>query len=170
MKQRGIKKDIDLCRLANIDKGNFQVIKAAKELNYNAIASMIAYVGCKDGRIQGVPTDISAKQITYEICAGMKAAEIILQAQTGVVTWDFAKKVLTVIANIVLLIASVKLTIGVGVAFGVLTGSVFGFLIGAGFMSWLCFKLVKPYNEIVDVSLELGKELILATIPILKNG
>ncbi|MDF2685372.1 MAG: hypothetical protein K0S55_553 [Clostridia bacterium] len=144
--------------------------KANKDAEFRAIAAMIGYVGCKNGNIKDIPADMTAKQITYEICAGMEAAEVVEKVEKGEMAWVVAKTILKVLANIVLLYAAYKfIMLGAAVG-GILIGSTFGILIGAGLITWLFFNFSNAYDKFIDTGLEITQKATVFTFDMFKKG
>ena len=106
-----------------------------------AVASMIGYVGCRSGRIAGVPDAVSIRQITYEICAGMEMARIAEEMQSGNLTLEAAGGLLKLVGSIVCGFISQELVSLKAAAGCFLLGSVAGVVISAGAAAWVLLRL-----------------------------
>ena len=68
---------------------------------------MSAYILSKEGRLEGVPSDITLDQITVMVCSMYESSKIVQEAQRGKRVWNGVKFLLSVIG----IVASVKLLI-----------------------------------------------------------
>ncbi len=122
--------------LASLSAGQLQSLEECL-----AVASMIGYVGCRSGRIAGVPDEASIRQITYEICAGMEMARIAEEMQSGTLTLEAAGRLLKLAGSIVCGFISQELISARAAAGCFLLGSAAGIVISAGAAAWVLLRL-----------------------------
>ena len=119
---------------------------------------MSAYILSKEGRLEGVPSDITLDQITVMVCSMYESSKIVQEAQRGKRVWNGVKFLLSVIG----IVASVKLLIVTsGVSFvllslffgtiltGILTAVIF-LTLSYWFVKHGIFLLEKGVNFFVD--------------------
>lgn len=88
-----------------IDLGN-------QEIEYRAVAAMLAYTKIKSGEFENMPVDMTAAQVATVVCAETEQARIMAAVGSGSLAVDVASVLLTVLGTVVL----VQLGILVGLA------------------------------------------------------
>lgn len=127
---------IEHISMASLSTGQLQSLEECL-----AVASMIGYVGCCSGRIAGVPDEVSIRQITYEICAGMEMARIAEEMQSGNLTLEAAGKLLKLAGSIVCGYIGQELVGMKAAASCFLLGGAVGTVISVGAAAWILLRL-----------------------------
>lgn len=83
----------------------------SREIDFRAIASMIAYVNVKNGTFDNVPVDMRLDQITTMVCAGLEQIRILDAVSKGKLPLEVAAMLLKILG----LVCAVKLCVGMSI-------------------------------------------------------
>lgn len=86
----------------------------SREIDFRAVASMIAYVNVKNGTFDNIPVDIRLEQITTMVCAEVEQIRILDAVSKGQMTLEVASLLLKILGAICLVKVAFKLGYLVG--------------------------------------------------------
>lgn len=73
-----------------------------REIEYRAVAAMLAYTKIKNGSFEGMPVDMTAAQVTAIVCAEAEQARIMEAVGTGSMAVDVAVVLLFLLGTVLL--------------------------------------------------------------------
>lgn len=75
----------------------------SREVNFRAIASMIAYTNVKNGTFENIPVDMKLEQITTLVCAEIEQLRILSAVEDGRMPLETAKLLLSILGVMAIL-------------------------------------------------------------------
>lgn len=136
----------------------------SREIDFRAVASMIAYVNIKNGTFDNIPVDMKLEQITTLVCTEVEQARILAGVEAGTMPLETAKLLLSIlgaIAIICLLPAVMELGMALAVS---LTSGLATIPVGAAMLLLMMYGMYKAFewwNRQADAMVEVASVQIL---------
>ena len=108
MKQDGLLEELDSAE----DAAGLLISLGSQEIEFRAVAAMLAYTKIKNGSFEGMPADITAEQVTAMVCAGVEQARILEAVGDGSMAADIATALLFLLGAV--LLAALAMTVAGG--------------------------------------------------------
>ena len=72
------------------------------DIDYKCYAALAAYVAYKEGKLTSIPEGVDAEIIATGVAAGIEREKVIEKASAGIISWEFAFKLIEFIGGAVL--------------------------------------------------------------------
>lgn len=72
------------------------------DIDYKCYAALAAYVAYKEGKLTSIPEGVDAEIIATGVAAGIEREKVIEKASAGIISWEFAFKLIKFIGGAVL--------------------------------------------------------------------
>lgn len=87
----------------------------SREVNFRAVASMIAYTNVKNGTFENIPVDMKLEQITTLVCTEIEQLRIVSAVEEGKMSLETAKLLLSILGAMAIL-CLLPTAIGINIA------------------------------------------------------
>lgn len=87
----------------------------SREVNFRAVASMIAYTNIKNGTFENIPVDMKLEQITTLVCAEIEQMRILSAVEEGKMPLETAKMLLSILGALAI-VCLLPTAIGINIA------------------------------------------------------
>ncbi|MDO4332474.1 MAG: hypothetical protein Q4C58_07260 [Eubacteriales bacterium] len=120
----------------------------SREINFRAVASMIAYTNVKNGTFDNIPADMKPEQITVMVCAQIEQMRIMDAVRRKQMTMETAALLLKILGAVSMTVLALETSALIGILamklqFGILSipialfmGLAFGHFLTGGFEEW----------------------------------